>query len=240
MPDRVALVTGASGGLGAAIACVLDRRGFRLALLYHSNAERARQVQREMRNLSLAVQADVASWESVREMEATVEAELGPVAVVVNCSGVRRDGLMATQSPDEWADVVSTNLLGTFHVCRAVLPRMLASRWGRVVNVVSPAGVVGSAGQTAYSASKAGVIGMTRSLALECARRGVTVNALSPGYMETDMTRDLPSQAKQKLLDAIPLRRVTTPGEVAETVALIVDTPYMTGHVLAVDGGMSV
>lgn len=235
----VALVTGAGGGLGRAIALVLDRLGLSVAAHYNSNAEGAKQLADALQNESILVQADCSDWESVRLMEERVRSELGPVTVLVNSGAVRIDGLMAAQAPAEWARVIEVNLIGVFHVCRAVLPRMLAQRDGRIVNIVSPAGLGGSEGQTAYSASKAGVIGMTRSLALECAKRRVTVNALSPGFMATALTEDVPEAARDRIVERIPLRRITTPEEVAEAVAFIVQTPYMTGQVVSVDGGLS-
>jgi 3-oxoacyl-[acyl-carrier protein] reductase len=169
-----------------------------------------------------------------------VTERLGPVSVVVNSGAVRKDGLMATQSVCEWTETIQVNLLGTFHVIRAVLPGMLQRRWGRVVNVVSPAGLMGSRGQTAYSASKAGVIGLTRSLALECGRRNVTVNALSPGFMETELTRAVPDDIREGYLARTAVRRFATPEEVAAGVELLVDSDYMTGQVLSIDGGLAI
>ncbi len=219
----VALVTGASGALGAAVAEVLDARGYRLALHYSTGEERAKQVSARLRGESITVQADVGDWDSVRAMAERVQAELGLVSVLVTASAVRRDGLMATQSVHEWAQTIQVNLLGTFYACRAVLPAMLSQRWGRVITVVSPAGIIGSSGQTAYSASKAAVIGMTRSLALECGRRNVTVNALSPGFMSTALTEGLPEQARQRLVDRSAIRRAGTPAEVARGVGLLLE-----------------
>jgi 3-oxoacyl-[acyl-carrier protein] reductase len=236
----VALVTGGSGALGSAIAKLLDSRGFRVALHYANNEAGARKAQADLTNPSMAVQADVADWDSVRAMEESVREELGPVAVLVNSGAIRRDGLMATQSVTDWQLTIQTNLVGTFHTCRAVLPEMLRGRWGRIINIVSPAGLIGSAGQTAYSASKAGVIGLTRSLALECGRRKVTVNALSPGFMKTELTESVPEQQQQAFLDRTALRRAGTPEEVATGVGLLLDADYMTGQVLSIDGGLSI
>ena len=237
--DQVALVTGGSGGLGAAIARELGGIGMPIGVHYFRGDKQAKEVVQSLPTQAVAVQADLADWESVSNMVEEVVGHLGPVTVLVNSAGVRLDALMAGQSPSEWRQVIEVNLLGTFHACRAVVPEMLRMRRGRIINVVSPAGLRGSEGQTAYSASKAGVIGLTRSLARECAKRQVTVNALSPGYMETSMTSELPDAAKERLLDMIPLRRVTTPDEVAQAVRFVLDTPYMTGQVVAIDGGMS-
>ncbi|MGP4115085.1 SDR family oxidoreductase [Streptomyces sp. 4N509B] len=240
MTSRVALVTGASGALGAACARVLDARGFRVALHHVENEDSARKLAAELNNPTALVRADVADWSSVTAMVEQVTDELGPVSVLVNSGAVRRDGLMATQSVSEWTSTIQVNLIGTFHTCRAVLPGMLGARWGRIVNVVSPAGLIGSRGQTAYSASKSGVIGMTRSLALESARRHVTVNALSPGFMVTELTRDVPDAVRDTFADRTPIRRFVTPDEVARGVELLVDSAAMTGQVLSIDGGMSV
>jgi 3-oxoacyl-[acyl-carrier protein] reductase len=147
---------------------------------------------------------------------------------------------MAIQSPESWREVIDTNLMGTFHVCRVVLPGMLRRRWGRIVNVVSPSGLIATPGQTAYSASKAGMIGLTRTLAAECGRRGVTVNALSPGFMETRMTASASERFKRTMAENLPVPRFTTPDEVAPSVSLFLDNAYVTGQVLSVDGGISI
>jgi 3-oxoacyl-[acyl-carrier protein] reductase len=237
---RVALVTGGSGQLGGEICRVLDAAGYDVAVHYMSGAERAEAVASELGRRTTVVQADLADWDAVAEMEEKVRAELGPVAVLVNSGAVRNDGLMAGQSPEKWRQVIDVNLIGTFHACRAVVARMLRARWGRIVNVVSPAGLIGSPGQTAYSASKAGVIGMTRSLAYECGRRGVTVNCLSPGFMETEITAGVPAEVKEAILARTPLARFGNPAEVAALIPMIVDAAYMTGQVISVDGGLSI
>ena len=236
----VALVTGASGGLGQALALELDARGCRVALHYNSSPDAAEALRDKLANPSLAVGADVASWDDVNAMHDRVVAELGPVDVLVNNAGIRKDSLMAVQSPDDWRHVIETNLIGSFHTCRVTVPQMLRRRWGRVVNVVSPSGLIATAGQTAYSASKAGLIGFTRTLAAECGRRGVTVNALSPGFMETGMTRDLPDRVRDAMREKLPIPRFTTPDEVAAGVGLFLDNDYVTGQVVSVDGGISI
>ncbi|MFF1463036.1 3-oxoacyl-ACP reductase family protein [Streptomyces sp. NPDC058330] len=238
--DRVALVTGASGALGAAVARVLDHRGYRLALHYASGEDRAREVAAGLSGPSALVRADVADWAATRDMVERVRAELGGISVLVNAGAIRRDGLMVTQSVDDWTRTVAVNLSGTFHTCRAALPDMMRNRWGRIINVISPAGLHGSPGQTAYSASKAGVLGMTRSLALECGRFNVTVNALSPGLMATALTEELPAEVRAALVARTAFGRAGTPDEVARGVELLLDADYMTGQVLSVDGGMSI
>ncbi|NWF29130.1 SDR family oxidoreductase [Streptomyces sp. PKU-EA00015] len=213
---RVALVTGASGALGAAVARVLDHRGYRLALHYTSGEDRARKAAAELSGPSTLVRADVADWAATRDMVDRVRAELGGISVL------------------------AVNLIGTFHTCRAALPDMLRGRWGRIINVVSPAGLLGSRGQTAYSAAKAGVLGMTRSLALECGRFNVTVNALSPGLMATALTEELPAEVSATLVARTAFGRMGTPDEVARGIELLLDADYMTGQVLSIDGGMSI
>ncbi|WP_231972572.1 SDR family NAD(P)-dependent oxidoreductase [Nocardiopsis alborubida] len=240
MNERVALVTGASGALGAEIARLLDGKGYSVALHYAHHPEPVDELRSELSHPSLAVQADVGDWDSVRAMHRTVAEKLGAVSVLVNSGAVRRDGLMATQSVQEWTETIQVNLVGSFHTARAVLPQMLRSRWGRVVNVVSPAGMLGSRGQTAYSASKAGVIGMTRSLALECGRRNVTVNALSPGFMPTSLTSGVPDEVAEEFRRRTATRGFASPADVAMGVSLLVDSDYITGQVLSIDGGLVV
>ncbi|MGK5529516.1 SDR family oxidoreductase [Streptomyces sp. URMC 129] len=238
--DCVALVTGASGALGAAVARVLDHRGYRLALHYTTGEDRARKVAAELSGSRMVVQADVADWATTQSMVDQVRAELGGISVLVNAGAIRRDGLMVTQSVDDWTRTIAVNLIGTFHTCRAVLPDMVRARWGRVVNVVSPAGLIGSRGQTAYSAAKAGVMGMTRSLALECGRYKVTVNALSPGLMASTLTEEVPADISAALVARTASGRMGTPDEVARGIELLLDADYMTGQVLCIDGGMSI
>jgi 3-oxoacyl-[acyl-carrier protein] reductase len=240
-PDHpVALVTGASGGLGQALAIELDQLGFRVAVHYNSSEGPARAVQSKLVNDSVVVGGDVGSWDAVRGMQARIEAELGPVDVLVNNAAIRKDALMAMQSPEDWRLVIDTNLVGTFHTARAAVPHMLRQRWGRVINVVSPSGLIATAGQTAYGASKAGVIGLTKTLAAECGRRGVTVNALSPGFMETAMTEGASERFKAGIREKLPVPRFTTPDEVARAIGVFLDNDYVTGQVLSVDGGISV
>ncbi|QDY75229.1 SDR family NAD(P)-dependent oxidoreductase [Streptomyces qinzhouensis] len=239
-PERpVALVTGASGGFGAAVAVELDRLGCRVALHYNRAEDGAREVGMRLTNDSVVVQADVSSWESVTALYRRVAEELGEVDVLVSNAAVRKDALMMSQSPEVWGEVIETNLMGTFHVCRAVLPSMVKRRWGRIINVVSPSALVATSGQTAYAASKAGVIGLTRTLAVECGRRGVTVNALSPGFMETRMTANASEKFRQSLAAKLPVPRLTTPEEVAPAIGVFLDNDYLTGQILSVDGGIS-
>ncbi|MGW2180559.1 SDR family NAD(P)-dependent oxidoreductase [Streptomyces sp. NPDC001732] len=236
----VALVTGASGGLGQALAIELDALGCRVAVHYNSSEERARAVRDKLTNDSVVVTGDVGSYEAVTAMYREIEERLGPVDVLVNNGAIRKDALMAMQSPADWTQVIRTNLIGSFHTARAAVPHMLRQRWGRVVNVVSPSGLIATAGQTAYSASKAGLIGFTRTLAAECGRRGVTVNALSPGFMITGMTESLPDRVKESMEEKAPVPRFVTVEEVARSVGLFLDQDCMTGQVVSIDSGVSI
>ncbi|GAA4205295.1 3-oxoacyl-[acyl-carrier-protein] reductase [Streptosporangium oxazolinicum] len=239
-PEKpVALVTGASGGFGAAVAIELDRLGCRVALHYNSAEDGAREVSERLTNDSITVQANVGSWDSVSALHRRVVEELGEVDILVSNAAIRKDALMMSQSPEVWGEVIQTNLMGTFHVCRAVVPSMVKRRWGRIINVVSPSALVATSGQTAYAASKSGVIALTRTLATECGRRGVTVNAISPGFMETRMTANATEKFRQNLAANLPVPRLTTPEEVAPAIRVFLDNDYVTGQVLSVDGGIS-
>ncbi|MHB8464115.1 MAG: 3-oxoacyl-ACP reductase family protein [Acidimicrobiales bacterium] len=236
---ETALVTGASGALGGAVAEVLDRRGCRVAVHYASNKEAAAAVAARLVHAPIEVHADVADWHQVKDMTDEVLRAFGRVDVLVNCAGIRRDFLLAGQGVEEWRHVIEVNLLGTFHVTRALVPMMLRARKGAIINVVSPAALFGNPGQSAYCASKAGVVGLTRALAHECGRRGVTVNALSPGFMETPMTAGVPADIQRQILERTPMRRAGGPEEIAETVSLMLDASYMTGQVISIDGGLT-
>jgi 3-oxoacyl-[acyl-carrier protein] reductase len=236
----VALVTGASGGLGQALALELDALGCRVAVHYNSSRAAAEAVREKLTQPSVLVTGDVGSWEAVSEMHRRIEEGLGPVDVLVNNGAIRKDSLMAMQNPADWEQVIRTNLVGSFHTARATVPGMLRRRWGRVVNVVSPSGIIATAGQTAYSASKAGLIGFTRTLAAECGRRGVTVNALSPGFMITGMTSSLPGHVVEGMADKAPVPRFVTVEEVARSIGLFLDQDCMTGQVVSIDSGVTI
>ncbi|NDZ80116.1 SDR family oxidoreductase [Streptomyces sp. SID10853] len=236
----VALVTGASGGLGQALALELDALGCKVAVHYNSSQDTARAVQDKLTNDSALVTGDVGSYEAVSALYEQISEKLGPVDVLVNNGAIRRDQVMAMQKPGDWAAVIQTNLIGSFHTARVCVPHMLRTRWGRVVNVVSPSGLIATAGQTAYSASKAGLIGFTRTLAAECGRRGVTVNALSPGFMITGMTQGLPDQVKDSMEAKAPVPRFVTVEEVARSMGLFLEQDCMTGQVISIDSGVSI
>lgn len=240
---KLALITGASGALGHAIALRLANDGYDLALHYRSGEEEARQLAEALQRQgarALPVQADVCKQDEVDRMVAVVEDELGAIGVVVNNAGLVRDRTLARLTEDDWDIVLDTNLRGAFHVCKAVVPRMRERRNGRIVNISSIVGAMGNYGQVNYAASKAGLIGLTKSLAKEVARDQVTVNAVCPGFMDTPMVRGVPEAVQEKLVAQIPLGRFGEPSAVGEAVVYLAGDggSWITGQVLHVNGGM--
>ncbi|CAN5684642.1 3-oxoacyl-[acyl-carrier-protein] reductase [soil metagenome] len=241
--DRVALVTGASGGIGAATASALASAGHPVAVGYRSGEEAAQQVVAQIAaagGTALAVHVDVTDPTSVDAAFSTIEAELGPVAVLVNNAGATADGLFLRMSAEQWRAVLDTNLDGAFHVTRRATPKMVRARWGRVVNVSSVVGLLGSAGQANYAAAKAGLVGLSRSLARELGSRGITVNVVAPGPIATDMLAATGDDRTEALAALVPVGRIGQPEEVAAAVAYLCSdaAAYVTGAVLPVDGGL--
>jgi 3-oxoacyl-[acyl-carrier protein] reductase len=234
----VALVTGASGALGAALARHLSERGFAVGLHAHTGRDRVEELAAALDGPTAVVTADVADAAAVDAAAAEVADALGPVGVLVTCAGIRVDGLLSAQAPDVWARTVAVNLMGTFHACRAVLPAMLRARSGCIVAVTSPTAAQGRSGQTAYGASKAGVTGLVHSLSREVGRRQVRVNAISPGFIESEINASLPHDVVEDLRGRIDLGRFATPEDVLGAVDLLVDSPYITGQVIGLDGGI--
>lgn len=242
---KAAIVTGASRGIGRAAALRLAKMGMNIVFTYNSGIEAAEETKAlcEAEGVEvLAVQADVSSSENCDQLvEQTMDA-FGRVDVLVNNAGITRDGLIIRMTDEQFDQVIDTNLKGAFYMMRAVSKQMMKKRSGRIINISSVVGVMGNAGQVNYAASKAGVIGMTKSLARELASRKVTVNAIAPGMIETDMTAVMSEKAKEAMKAAIPAGEMGKPEDIAGTIAFLAgeDGRYITGQVICVDGGMAI
>jgi 3-oxoacyl-[acyl-carrier protein] reductase len=242
-PRRLALVTGASRGIGRASALELARKGFNVAVGYNSGAEAAEKVCGEIAALGAearAFKADVTDPSAVSALFKAVES-MGTVQVLVNNAGVARDNLLMRMKEEEWNAVIAANLSSAFHCTKEALRGMLRARWGRIICVSSVVGLIGNAGQANYAASKAGLIGFAKSAAREYASKGITVNVVAPGFIETDMTRSLKEEVRSATLAQIPAGRMGRPEEVARAVAFFAseENGYLTGQVLTIDGGMT-
>jgi len=242
MLNRVAVVTGASRGIGRATALALCRAGFEIVVA-SPEVEKNEEVAAEIRNCNgkaLTVNLDLASLDSIRECFELTTREFGRVDVLVNNAGITRDALAMRMKPEDWNLVLQINLSGAFFACQQVIPAMLKQRWGRIINIASVVGQSGNPGQANYVSSKAGIIGLTKCLAQELGGRGITVNAVAPGFIETDMTRNLPAEVRDAMLAKVPLKRPGKPEDVAAAVRFLAseDASYITGHVLNVNGGM--
>ena len=242
MTNRTALITGASRGIGRACALALAETGARVALAAR-NVEQLESLAEEIRSPSreaFVVPMDLSDSESIREAIAKVASDFGSIAILVNNAGITKDGLAVRMKKPDWDLVIATNLTGAFVAIQQVLPGMMRERWGRIINISSLVGEMGNAGQANYAASKAGLIGLTKSIAQEMGSRNITVNAVAPGYVETDMTQGLSAELKEKMLANIPLKRIGRPDDVAAAVRFLAseDAGYITGHVLDVNGGL--
>src|ERR1700719_4141313 len=241
--NQVAVVTGAGRGIGHAIAVRLAKEGARVASVSRTEAnaqKTAGEINAERADAAKAYAVDVADQAAVQKAAEQIFADFGRVDILVNNAGVTRDGLSMRMSMDDWDTVLNTNLKGAFVFTQAVMRPMIKQRSGRIINISSVIGLIGNAGQTNYAASKAGLIGLTKSLARELASRGITVNAIAPGYISTDMTNALKEEVQKSIQDKIPLKRVGRPEEIAAAVAFLAsgEAGYITGQTICVDGGI--
>jgi len=241
LEGKIALVTGASRGIGKAIAISLAKEGAEVIINYASSIENANKVVAEINSFggkAYPIQADISNENSVNELIKTVLEKKNKIDVLVNNAGITKDGLLMRMKTEDWQKVLDLNLSGVFYCTRAISRQMLKQKQGRIINITSVVGLMGNPGQANYSAAKAGVIGLTQSAAKEFASRGITVNAVAPGFISTDMTKDLNSEA---ILSAIPLGRFGNPEDIAGVVRFLAADPsaaYITGQTIQVDGGM--
>jgi len=243
LTQRVALITGGGRGIGRAIATTLAAAGATVVITYHTNADAATETVAAITDgggSAQAVQADVRKQADVERLVSEAQSTHGRIDILVNNAGITRDGLLLRMKEDDFDSVIETNLRGVYLCTRAVLRPMLRQRSGRIINISSVVGLAGNIGQANYAAAKAGLLGFTRSVAREIANRNITVNAIAPGFIETDMTHGLDDTTRQALLSSIPLRRLGTPQDVASLACFLASdaAAYITGQTLAVDGGM--
>lgn len=242
MTKRTAFITGASRGIGLACAKALATAGHKVVLAAR-NLDKLEEAAAEIRasgGEALVVTIDLSSPESIQEAIKKAIAEVGPIHILVNNAGVTKDGLSMRMKLEDFTSVIQTNLTGAFLCAQGVMPGMMKERWGRIINIASVVGEMGNAGQANYVSSKAGLIGLTKSLAQELASRNITVNAVTPGFIETDMTAVLSDEVKEKMLNVIPLKRFGKAEDIAAAVAFLAGetSSYITGTVLKVNGGM--
>jgi 3-oxoacyl-[acyl-carrier protein] reductase len=243
LSGKTALVTGGSRGIGRAIAIDLAKNGADVAVNYSGNEEKANEVVKEIESLgrkAFAIRANVANADEVNSMVNEVIERFGRLDILVNNAGITKDNLLMRMKESEWDDVININLKGVFNCTKAVTRQMMKQRSGRIINIASIVGIAGNAGQANYVAAKAGIIGLTKTTAKELAGRNITVNAVAPGFISTDMTDQLPEQIRNEMLKQIPLGRFGEPNDIANMVTFIASdkSSYMTGQTLCLDGGM--
>ena len=241
--DKVAMITGATRGIGKQIALTLANEGYNIVLNYRTENDELFQAKNEIESKNvncLTVQGDVTNFEDCKQMIERAIKEFGKIDVLVNNAGITKDMLLARMKEEDFKQVIDVNLVGTFNMTKNVISYMMKTRNGRIINISSVVGIAGNAGQTNYSASKAGIIGFTKSLAKEVASRNILVNAVAPGFIETNMTDVLKQEVKDEIAKNIPLKRMGTPKDVANVVKFFAseDSSYITGQVISVDGGM--
>lgn len=240
----IALITGAARGIGRAIALELAKSGFDIAVNYNSSESAAESLVNEIKALgvnAVKFQADVSSQEQAAKLFKDVKAEMGAVSVLVNNAGITRDNLLMRMKPEEWQEVINANLNSVYYCVKEAIRDMAKARFGRIINIASVVGLIGNAGQANYAASKAGIIGFTKSIAREYASRGITANAIAPGFIATKMTEVLKDEIKAGIEAQIPAGHIGKPEDVANVVRFFASeqSAYITGQVLAVDGGMT-
>jgi len=243
LEGKLALVTGASRGIGRAIAYELAKEGADVIINFRGSEDKAKELAQEIEKLgkkAYLAKFDVSDFEEVKKNIKKIEDNIGNINILVNNAGITRDTLFLRMKEDDWDKVLKTNLYSVFYVTQAVLPMMIKERWGRIINISSVVAFTGNPGQTNYAAAKAGIIGFTKALALEVAGRNITVNVIAPGYIETDMTANLPDKVKNAFIEGIPLKRPGTPEEVAYLVSFLASQKanYITGCVFHINGGL--
>lgn len=241
--DKVAMITGATRGIGKQIALTLANEGYNIVLNYRTKNDELIQAKNEIESKNvkcLTVKGDVTNFEDCKQMIESAIKEFGKIDVLINNAGITKDMLLARMKEEDFKQVIDVNLVGTFNMTKNVISYMMKARNGRIINISSVVGIAGNAGQTNYSASKAGIIGFTKSLAKEVASRNILVNAVAPGFIETNMTDVLKQEVKDEIAKNIPLKRMGTPKDVANVVKFLAseDSSYITGQVISVDGGM--
>jgi acetoacetyl-CoA reductase len=241
LQDKIAIVTGGSRGIGAAIARELGANGATVIINYNHSREHADKLVEELTKdgiTAIAFQADIAESESTRKLVEETIRQYGRVDILVNNAGITRDRSFRKMSEKEWHEVIDTNLSSAFNTCTIAIHKMAEMKYGRIINISSIVGQAGAFGQTNYAAAKAGLIGFTKALALETARNGITVNAVCPGYIATEMVKAMPEDALASVIGKIPMQRLGTPKEIAEAVIFICNTSYMTGQCINLNGGL--
>jgi len=241
LEGKIAVVTGGSRGIGAAIAKELGREGATVVVNYNGSHKRAQEVVEEiqaMGSTAIALQADISKAEHTKVFIDEVLEKFGRIDILINNAGINRDRTFNKMSFEEWHEVINTNLSSIFNTCKVAVPAMLEQKYGRIINISSVIGQAGGFGQTNYASAKAGMIGFTKSLALETARKGITVNAICPGFIGTDMVNDMPVNVQETIIAQIPMKKLGEPSEVARGVIFICESEYMTGQCLNLNGGL--